>query len=149
MSRGHQIFIATGHLGDAPMVKAPQSGGLIAEFRIAVGEVWKDKQGNKQEHTEWLRIKVFGRLAEIAQQYLVKGSLVTVEGKIRTEKWQAADGSDRYSQWIYTEELQMHGGRDHEKTQREHQGRAPAPASNTPPAEQQQESQFHDDDIPF
>ena len=146
MSRGHQVFIATGHLGDDPAVKAPQSGGLIAEFRIAVTDVWKDKQGNRHEHTEWIRIKVFGRRAEIAQQYLRKGMLVTVEGKVRTEKWQAADGSDRYSQWIYADEFHMYGGNAHETTQREHQ-RNHKPAEQ--PATQAPDGQFNDDDIPF
>lgn len=146
MSRGHQIVIATGHLGDDPTVKAPQSGGLIAEFRIAVTDVWKDKNNNKQEHTEWLRVKVFGRLAEIAQQYLTKGRLVTIEGKIRTEKWQASDGSDRYSQWIYADEFHMHGGNAHETTKREHQGRQKPAEESTASAP---DAQFNDDDIPF
>jgi len=146
MSRGHQLFVATGHLGADPVVKAPQSGGVIAEFRIAVTEVWKGKDNTKHEHTEWIRVKVFGRLAEIAQQYLAKGSLVTVEGKVRTEKWQASDGSDRYSQWIYADEFQMWGGNAHETTKREHQGRqTPAETTNAAPVD----AQFDDDDIPF
>ena len=146
MSRGFQRVIVTGHLGADPAVKAPQSGGLIAELRIAVTEVFKDRDGQRAEHTEWLRIKVFGRNAEIAQQYLKKGSLVGIEGKIVTEKWQAGDGSDRYSQWIYAAPNGMHllgGGRDHETTRAEHKGRAEeAQAAPAGP-------DIDDDPIPF
>jgi single-strand DNA-binding protein len=146
MSRGHQLFVATGRLGADPVTKAPQSGGVITEFRIACTEVWKGRDGTKHEHTEWIRAKLFGRAAEIAQQYLAKGSLVTIEGKVRTEKWQASDGSDRYSQWIYVDELHMHGGNPHEATKPEHQGR-PKQADDTNAAPV--DSQFNDDDIPF
>jgi len=150
MSRGHQRVIATGHLGDHPVIKAPQAGGLIAEFRIAVTDTFKDREGNRVEHTEWLRIKAFGRTAEIAQQYLAKGRLVTVEGKIRTEKWRATDGSDRYSQWIYIDNprgLTLHGGNDHDQTRREHQGRPaePTPAKTT----QHSAEDAADDEYPF
>lgn len=146
MSRGFQRVILAGHLGADPVVKAPQAGGLVGELRVAVTEVFKTHDGQRTEHTEWLRIKLFGRNAEIAQQYLKKGALVSVEGKIVTEKWQAGDGSDRYSQWIYCAQHGLHllgGGRDHETTRAEHQGRAGQGAS--PPAD----DGFDDDEIGF
>lgn len=151
MSRGYQRVIVTGHLGAVPEVKAPQSGGLIAEFRMAVTDRWQSRAGEWDEHTEWLAIKAFGRTAEIAQQYLSKGSLVSVEGKIRTEKWQAADGSDRYRQWIYCDPrgLTLLDRREHTQTGPEHQGRFAGP----PPRQDQRpvhEQEFpDDDDLPF
>ncbi|HEY0200562.1 MAG TPA: single-stranded DNA-binding protein [Burkholderiaceae bacterium] len=151
MSRGYQRVIVTGHLGAVPEVKAPQSGGLIAEFRIAVTDRWKTRAGEWDEHTEWLAIKAFGRTAEIVQQYLGKGSLVQVEGKIRTEKWQASDGSDRYRQWIYCDPagLLLLSSREHTRTAPEHQGgrqAAPAPKAALRAVHEQE---FSDDDIPF
>lgn len=148
MSRGHQRVIVTGHLGADPDIKAPQAGGLIAEIRVAVTEVFTSRAGQREEHTEWLRIKAFGRNAEIIQQYLRKGSLVTVEGKLHTERWQAGDYSDRYSTWIYCDPrgLTLHGGREHERTAPQHQGRGQAAPARAP-AEPEQE--FVDDDIPW
>ncbi|WP_337052539.1 single-stranded DNA-binding protein [Pseudoxanthomonas sp. USHLN014] len=148
MSRGHQRVIVTGHLGADPEVKAPQAGGLIAEFRVAVTEVFKNRAGEREEHTEWLRIKAFNRNAEVAQQYLHKGALVTVEGKLRTERWQASDGSDRYSTWVYCDPggLTLHGSREHARTGTEHQGRATGRPAR--PAAQP-EPRGIDDEIPF
>lgn len=148
MSRGYQRVIVTGHIGAAPEIKAPPAGGLIAEFRVAVTDRWKNRAGQWDEHTEWLGIKAFGRTAEIVQQYLRKGGLVSVEGKIRTEKWQASDGSDRYRQWIYCDPtgLTLLDRREHTVTAPEHHGRAAHPAARpgaTPAHE------HADDDIPF
>ncbi len=147
MSRGFQRVIATGHLGDAPTIKAPQNGGLVAELRIAVTESYRDRAGKTTQHTEWIRAKCFGRTAEIAQQYLFKGRLVTIEGKLHTEKWQASDGSDRYSTWIYLSPggLTLHGSNEHERTRAEHQARTPAP---TPPQDAPIDD-WGDDDIRF
>ncbi|RRN78503.1 single-stranded DNA-binding protein [Pseudoxanthomonas sp. SGD-10] len=146
MSRGYQRITVVGHLGDDPVVKATQGGGLVAEIRIAVTDTYRDRAGNAVEHTEWLRAKLFGRNAEIAQRYLARGRLACIEGRIRTEKWQAADGSDRYSQWIYVEPngLTLLGSREHARTGRDHQGRAGAGgegASASPSSP--------DDDLPF
>jgi single-strand DNA-binding protein len=151
MSRGHQRVIATGHLGDDPAVKATQNGGLVADFRIAVTEVFKDRSGEKTEHTEWLRVKAFGRTAEVAQQFLTKGRLVTIEGKLHTEKWQSSDGSDRYSTWIYIgpHGLTLHGGTEHTKTKREHQGRPADDKTSPAPPTQHAENWPEDDDLPF
>ena len=155
MSRGYQRTIIFGHLGDDPVVKATQNGGLVAEIRVAVTEVYRDRAGDAVEHTEWLRAKLFGRNAETAQKYLAKGRLVGVEGRIRTEKWQASDGSDRYSQWIYCDPhgLTLLGPREHASTRREHQGRgagegSPSPAS-APPSSAPADDFADDDSIPF
>lgn len=150
MSRGFQRIIITGHLGDDPVVKAFQNGGLVAEIRIAVTEVWRDREGAPVEHTEWCRAKLFGRNAETAQKYLAKGRLCGIEGRLRTEKWQASDGSDRYSTWIYVDPtgLTLLGGRDHATTRREHQGRGEG-ASSTPSTPSSSTDDFGDDVIPF
>lgn len=150
---GHQKLIATGHLGADPSVKVA-GGGTCAEMRIAVTDVWRDRAGERVEHTEWLRIKAFGRDAENAGKFLKTGRLITVEGKLRTEKWQANDGSDRYSTWIYAEPggITWHGGREHADTRPEHRGRgAPSDDATAPGAAQPSkvETQFNDDDLPF
>lgn len=147
MSRGHQIVVATGHLGADPVTKAFQTGGLVAELSIAVSEAYKDRDGQPVEHTEWLRAKVFGRGAEIAQQYLRKGRLITIEGKLHTEKWQDSEGHNRYSTWIYVDPrgLTMHGGQEHTHTRKEHEGRAPAePAAPEFPTDEELR-----DELPF
>lgn len=145
MSRGHQLFVATGRLGDDARTSAPQSGGLIATFSIAVTRVWKDRAGERHEHTEWIRCKCFSGLADVAQKYCTKGRLVSVQGRLVTEKWQGNDGSDRYSTWVYLDELDLHGGRDHEATGKAHQGR---PRADRFEAEAPAES-LNDDDIPW
>ncbi|MDR7193395.1 single-stranded DNA-binding protein [Luteimonas terrae] len=151
---GHQKVIATGHLGAAPVTKAPEGGGFVAEMRIAVTDRWLDKQGERIEHTEWLRIKAFGSDAQNAAKYLTTGRLITVEGKLRTEKWQASDGSDRYSTWIYAERggITWHSTGEHTETRREHRGRG-APTDSSPPGDtpttSNLETQFNDDDLPF
>lgn len=147
MSRGHQIVVATGNLGADPVTKAFQTGGVVAELSIAVGVAYKDRDGQQVEHTEWLRAKVFGRSAEIAQQYLRKGRLITIEGKLHTEKWQNSDGQNRSSTWIYVEPrgLTMHGGPEHTQTGIDHQGRVPTvgPEPEFPTDEELR------DDLPF
>jgi single-strand DNA-binding protein len=88
------------------------SGTTVANLRIATSESWRDKQtGEQQERTEWHRVALFGRLAEIAGEYLKKGSQVYIEGSLRTRKWQDKQGNDRYSTEIVGNELQMLGGR--------------------------------------
>lgn len=154
MSRGYQRFIATGHLGADPVVKATQNGGLVAEIRMAVTEVYRDRAGQPVEHTEWLRAKLFGRNAEIAQKYLAKGRLCGIEGRLRTEQWQASDGSDRYSTWIYVDPtgLTLLGGREHAQASRDHQGRgveSPTGAPASAASSSATADDFADDDIPF
>lgn len=110
MSRGVNKVILIGNLGADPEVRFTQSGLAMANLSIATSESWRDDQGNQQTKTEWHRVVLFRRLAEIAQQYLKKGSKVYIEGKLQTRKWQAQDGSDRYSTEVVGNELQMLDG---------------------------------------
>lgn len=104
------IFIGT--LGRDPETRFLPTGGAVTNFSIAINESWKDKQtGERQERTEWVRIVAFGKLAEIAGEYLRKGSKVYVEGSLITRKYQANDGSDRYVTEIKVSEMQMLDGR--------------------------------------
>lgn len=97
-SRGINKVILIGNLGADPEIRYFPSGDAVANFNIATSESWKDKTtGEPQERTEWHRIVIFGKLAEIAKQYLHKGSKVYIEGKLRTRKWQGQDGQDRYT----------------------------------------------------
>lgn len=111
MSKGINKAIIVGNLGADPTTKYTASGAAITSISVATSESWKDKQtGEQQERTEWHRIKFFGRLAEIAGEYLKKGRQVYVEGSIRTEKYTDKDGVERYSTEIIGNELQMLGG---------------------------------------
>jgi single-strand DNA-binding protein len=112
MARGINKVILIGNLGADPETRAMPSGTTVANLRIATSESWRDKQtGEQQERTEWHRVALFGRLAEIAGEYLKKGSQVYIEGSLRTRKWQDKQGNDRYSTEIVGNELQMLGGR--------------------------------------
>ena len=105
--------IIVGNLGADPETRYLPSGEAVANIRVATTETWKDKQsGDKKEATEWHRISFFGRLAEIAGEYLKKGSQVYVEGSLRTRKWQDKDGQDRYSTEIRGDVMQMLGRRE-------------------------------------
>jgi len=104
--------ILVGNLGSDPEVRYLPSGDAVANIRLATTDRYKDKQsGEFKEMTEWHRISFFGRLAEIVSEYLKKGSAVYIEGRIRTRKYQAQDGTDRYSTEIVAEQMQMLGGR--------------------------------------
>ena len=104
--------ILIGNLGADPETRYLPSGDAVTNIRIATSEKWKDKSGEQQEHTEWHRIAFFGKLAEIAGEYLKKGSPVYVEGRIRTRKWQDKEsGQDRYSTEIVADRMQLLGGR--------------------------------------
>ncbi len=112
MARGINKVIIIGNLGADPETRAMPSGGTVANLRVATSESWRDKQsGEQQERTEWHRVALFGRLAEIAAEYLRKGSQVYIEGSLRTRKWQDKSGNERYSTEIIGNELQMLGGR--------------------------------------
>lgn len=112
MARGINKVILIGNLGKDPEVRYMPSGGAVANVTLATSETWKDKQsGEMQERTEWHTVVFFNRLAEIAGEYLRKGAKVYVEGSLRTRKWQAKDGSDRYTTEIVASELQMLDGR--------------------------------------
>ncbi|MEJ0006335.1 MAG: single-stranded DNA-binding protein [Steroidobacteraceae bacterium] len=112
MARGINKVILIGHLGQDPEVRALPSGSSIANLRIATTESWKDKQsGEFKEQTEWHTVVLFGRTAEVAAEYLKKGSQVFIEGRLRTRKWQDKTGNDRYSTEIVGQDMQMLGGR--------------------------------------
>src|ERR687890_1446146 len=103
--------ILVGNLGRDPETRYMPDGGAITNVSIATTENWKDKNGEKQEKTEWHRVAFFGKLAEIAGEYLRKGSPVYVEGRIRTRKWQDKEGQERYSTEIVADRMQLLGGR--------------------------------------
>jgi len=112
MARGINKVILIGHLGADPETRAMPSGMTVANLRLATTENWKDKQsGENQERTEWHNVALFGRLGEIAAEYLRKGSQVYIEGRLRTRKWQDKEGRDRYTTEIIGNEMQMLGGR--------------------------------------
>ena len=145
MARGINKVILIGHLGQDPEVKYMPSGSAVTNISVATTEGWKDKQsGEKQERTEWHRVVLFARLAEIAGEYLRKGSQVYLEGRLQTRKWQDKNGQDRYTTEIVANDMQMLGGRGGSGANDTYQPSASAPAeSNAPPARD------FDDDIPF
>jgi single-strand DNA-binding protein len=108
MARGVNKVILIGNLGADPETRAMPSGTTVANLRVATSESWRDKQtGEQQERTEWHRVALFGRLAEVAGEYLRKGSKVYIEGSLRTRKWQDKEGKDRYSTEIVGNDMQM------------------------------------------
>jgi single-strand DNA-binding protein len=112
MARGVNKVIIVGNLGADPETRAMPSGSTVANLRIATTENWKDRQsGENQERTEWHRVALFGRLAEVAAEYLRKGSQVYIEGSLRTRKWQDKQGNERYTTEIVANDMQMLGGR--------------------------------------
>ncbi|MCG6970379.1 MAG: single-stranded DNA-binding protein [Gammaproteobacteria bacterium] len=151
MARGINKVILIGNLGSDPEVKFMPSGDAVATLSLATSESWKDKNtGEQVEKTEWHRVVMFKRLAEIAGEYLKKGSKVYVEGRLQTRKWQGQDGQDRYTTEIVANEMQMldsRGGGTGNFNQ--------APASSNTNANAQPQSapaggfDDFDDDIPF
>ena len=112
MSRGINKVILVGNLGADPETRYMPSGSAVTNLSVATSEQWKDKQtGEQKERTEWHKVAMFNRLAEIAAEYLRKGSQVYIEGKLRTRKWQDRDGNDRWTTEIIADEMQMLGGR--------------------------------------
>lgn len=112
MARGVNKVIIVGNLGQDPEVKYMPSGDAVCNLSVATTESWNDKSsGEKVEHTEWHRVVMFRRLAEIAGEYLRKGSQVYIEGKLKTRKWQDNSGNDRFTTEIEAREMQMLGGR--------------------------------------
>ncbi|MGU5544115.1 single-stranded DNA-binding protein [Aeromonas veronii] len=159
MKRGINKVILIGNLGQDPEVRYNQGGGAVTSITLATSESWRDKQtGEQKERTEWHRVVFMGKLAEVAGQHLKKGTQVYVEGKLQTRKWQAQDGSDRYTTEVlvdsFTGVLQMLGGRPQQGQPQQppashpqggygRQAQQPAPpVYNEPPID-------FDDDIPF
>lgn len=146
--------ILIGHLGKDPEVRYMPSGEAVANVTLATSETWKDKSGVKQEKTEWHNIVFFKRLAEIVGEYLKKGSLIYVEGRITTEKWTDKEGKDRYTTKIVANEMKMLGGKPGGGSFEVVENQASAPARSAPaakPAAPAGKSNFDnfDDDIPF
>ena len=169
MARGVNKVILIGNLGADPETRYMPSGGAVTNINMATSDQWKDKQtGQPQERTEWHRVVFFNRLAEIAGEYLKKGSKVYVEGSLRTRKWQGQDGQDRYTTEIVANEMQMldsrgssdaggYGGQSAQQGPMD-QGYGNAPnqgqASNNPQGGNQPQQpaggfDSFDDDIPF
>lgn len=149
--RGVNKAIIVGTLGQDPEIRYTANGGAVANISAATNEKWKDKEGQSQESTEWHRIVMFGKLAEIAQQYLKKGSQAYFEGRIQTRKWQDKDGNDRYSTEIVANEMQMLGGNVHADNRGDY-GEKRGPQQNTAhgrPANPEPPADDGFDDIPF
>lgn len=157
MARGINKVILVGNLGADPEVKYTAGGTAIGTLSVATSEQWKDKQsGEQQERTEWHRVKLFGRLAEIAGEYLKKGRQIYIEGSLRTDKYTDKDGVVRYTTDIIGSEMQMLGGEGGERSNDRpvsRQQSAPrneqSPQRVPEPRNQNSDSSFEDDDIPF
>ena len=148
--------ILIGNLGADPETRYLPSGDAVTNIRIATTDTWKDKAGEKQEHTEWHRVAFFGKTAEIAGEYLKKGSPVYVEGRIRTRKWQDKEGQERFSTEIVADRMQLLGGRGGgaESMSREREpavAGAGAPSGTAKAPQRKGGGAFDemDDDIPF
>ena len=112
MARGINKVIVVGNLGADPDARYMPNGNAVTNISVATSESWKDKEtGDRQERTEWHRVVFFGRLAEIASEYLKKGSQVYVEGRLKTRKWEDKEGNDRWTTEIVANEMQMLGER--------------------------------------
>lgn len=148
MARGVNRVILIGNLGNDPETKYMPSGGAVTNITVATSEQWKDKAtGQAQERTEWHRVVFFNKLAEIAGEYLRKGSKVYVEGSLRTRKWQDQSGQDRYTTEIVANEMQMLDGKPADnqaaRQQPAHTAQASGGEARTDPYDD------FDDDIPF
>ncbi|AHX60489.1 MULTISPECIES: single-stranded DNA-binding protein [Aeromonas] len=154
--KGINKVILIGNLGQDPEIRYTSGGMAIATLSLATSESWRDKQtGEQKERTEWHRVVLVGKLAEVAGQYLKKGSQVYVEGKLQTRKWQDQSGQDRYTTEVqvdsFTGVLQMLGGKPQQGSSQKAQSQPPARPAATPSAGQQSnEPPFdYDDDLPF
>ncbi|VAW39026.1 Single-stranded DNA-binding protein [hydrothermal vent metagenome] len=140
---GVNKVILVGRLGADPEIRYTPSGAAVANFTLATSENWKDKDGNKQEKTEWHRIVAFAKLAEICGQYLNKGKQIYIEGRIQTRQWEDRDGNKKYTTEIVANQMQMLGSPGQNQQQAAPggaQGNAPRAGENEPPEL---------DDIPF
>jgi len=168
MARGINKVILVGTLGRDPETRYMPSGGAVTNLNLATSESWKDKQtGEKKEQTEWHRVVLFNKLAEIGAEYLRKGQQVYIEGALRTRKWQNKEGHDQYTTEIVASDMQMLGGRpsgsgsadsSFDEPQRSAPRAAPAarpqqdtrpPAAAPMPQDSSWGGGFEEDDIPF
>ncbi|MDV1094936.1 single-stranded DNA-binding protein (plasmid) [Raoultella ornithinolytica] len=159
-SRGVNKVILVGNLGNDPEVRYMPSGAAVASMTLATSESWRDKKsGEMKEQTEWHRVVLFGKLAEVAGEYLKKGSQVYIEGQLRTRKWADQSGQEKYTTEVVVNvggTMQMLGGRQGGGNSGQHEGWGGQPAGGQPPrggARQQPSNDppmdFEDDDIPF
>ena len=155
MARGINKVILVGNLGNDPDTKYTQGGMAITRISLATSSVRKDKDGNPQERTEWHRVTLFGKLGEIAGEYLRKGSQCYIEGSIRYDKYTDKEGVEKYSTDIIADEMQMMGGRGEgrgestERSERPTRSAPPQRPDNAPQPRQAPVDDFADDDIPF
>ena len=157
MARGINKVILVGNLGQDPETRAMPSGKAVTNVRVATSDSWRDKQtGEQKEQTEWHTVVFFDRLAEIAAEYLRKGSQVYIEGRLRTRKWQDKSGNDRYTTEIVAAEMQMLGGRGGGAGAGSGAGGGTRPQAAAPetehvqsPAPAADKDHNFDDDIPF
>lgn len=157
MARGINKAILIGNLGGDPEVRYMPNGNAVATVTLATSEVWKDKQtGEQHDRTEWHRIVFFNRLAEIAGEFLRKGSKIYVEGRLQTRKWQDKNGQDRYTTEIVANEMQMldsrgggHGASHADQGHSQDMGHETRPAGNKQPTTEPAGAEPFDDDIPF
>jgi len=175
MARGVNKVILVGNLGNDPDTRYTQSGMAVTRISLATTSVRKDRDGNSQERTEWHRVVFFGKLGEIANQYLRKGQQVYIEGSIRYDKYTGKDGTEKYSTDIVADEMQMLGSRgeqgghegsnqNYERPQRSSSSSSSANSSNRRPAPNNTDTRqnapnaapaaapmddFADDDVPF
>ncbi len=149
MPRGVNKVIIVGNLGNDPETRYMPSGTAVTNLSVATSRSWKDRQsGEQKEHTEWHKVAMFDRLAEIAAEYLRKGSQVYIEGRLQTRKWQDKDGNDRWTTEIVANEMQMLGGRAGSGAPAMNDAPpASAPPASAPPPKSG--SDDFDDDIPF
>lgn len=143
---GINKVIIVGNLGKDPEIKSMPNGGAVCNITVATSETWKDKNtGDKQEKTEWHRIVMFRKLAEIAGEYLKKGAQVYIEGKLQTRKWQDQQGQDRYTTEIVADQMQMLGGRGNGGSQ----SSQPSQQNQAPQQPKPTYDKSFEDDIPF
>jgi len=150
MARGINKVIIVGNLGNDPETRYMPSGSAVTNLTVATNESWKDKAtGEQKDRTEWHKVAMFNRLAEIAAEYLRKGSQVYIEGKLRTRKWQDKSGQDRWTTEIIADEMQMLGGRGGAGGGGGSAPMSSGQSSGPPSAPPQAGPDDFDDDIPF
>jgi single-strand DNA-binding protein len=149
MARGINKVILIGNLGNDPDIRYTASGSAVANISLATAESWKDKStGDVQERTEWHKVVFFGRLAEIAGEYLKKGSQIYIEGRLQTRKWEDKEGKDRWTTEIVGNEMQMLGRRGDSSASFE-KSEPPRPAAAAAGVAEPAVAADFDDDIPF
>lgn len=143
--------ILIGNLGRDPEMRYAPSGDAITNFSIATTDTWKDKSGAKQERTEWHRISMFGKLAEIAGEYLKKGSTCYIEGRLQTRKWQDKEGNERQTTEVVADRMQMLGGKGSNDDSTKSSSPQPSQSAQKPDEHKPEGSGFDDfeDDVPF